>query len=285
MLEKVIQIGEGNLDSLLVDEYDTGFESLNKYQLLKKAGELIVVGARPGMGKTAFMLQLGLNIANQAPVFCHSIEMSNQALQRRLLSGITGISLQRIRTGAANKKTLEAAWSTLKQYSFYIDDSTSVNINELINKTIEFNKETPIGLVMVDYLQLVISTKFKRNEQIAEISQGLRFLAKELNIPVLAASQVNRDCETRGRGQKSKNGGQGDYRPGLSDLAESSQIEKDGDVILFLSRHETYEPGVRVGEADFTIAKNRDGRVGNEVLWWDGSKNKFYEKESESESI
>lgn len=237
-------------------------------------GDLIIVAARPSMGKTAFTLTVARNSAlnpdqeRRAPVAVFSLEMSDQALVQRLLTMEARVDAQKARTGKLDdnefKKLLEGA-GRLHTAPIFIDDTPSISIMEMRSKCRRLKNEHGIGLIIVDYMQLMTgmqNDRQNREQEIAGISRGLKALAKELDVPVIALSQLSRAVEQRG----------GDKRPQLSDLRESGSIEQDADVVCFLYRPEYYkittdEQGNSTeGVAELIVGKQRNGPVGTVSL-------------------
>ncbi|MDG5766445.1 replicative DNA helicase [Balneolales bacterium ANBcel1] len=233
-------------------------------------GDLIIVAARPSMGKTAFTLTVARNASlnqdpeKRAPVALFSLEMSDQALVQRLLTMEARVDAQKARTGKLDdtefKQLIEGA-GRLHTAPIFIDDTPSISIMEMRSKCRRLKNEHDIGLVVVDYLQLMTgqhNDRQNREQEIAGISRGLKALAKELDVPVIALSQLSRAVEQRG----------GDKRPQLSDLRESGSIEQDADVVCFLYRPEYYkittdEQGNSTeGVAELIVGKQRNGPVG-----------------------
>jgi replicative DNA helicase len=220
--------------------------------------DLIILAARPGMGKTSFMLSLIHHIASveEKPVAVFSLEMSKEQLVMRMLSSIAEIPMQKIRGGYisdSEKEALNSAAYELSRLEIYIDDSPSITTTDLRIKARKLKKEKGISFVAIDYLQLLKPAvrKASRQEEVAEVSRSLKALAKELDIPVLALAQLSRQVEHRG-----------DRRPQLADLRESGQIEQDADLIMFLHRPEYYKKNVppeEQGVAELIIAKQRQG--------------------------
>ncbi|MEX0679909.1 MAG: replicative DNA helicase [Balneolales bacterium] len=237
-------------------------------------GDLIIIAARPSMGKTAFTLTAARNAAlnpdpdKRSSVAVFSLEMSDQALVQRLLTMEGRVDAQKARTGKLNdnefKKLIDGA-GRLHAASIFIDDTPSISIMEMRSKCRRLKNEHDIGLIIVDYLQLMAglqNDRQNREQEIAGISRGLKALAKELNVPVIALSQLSRAVEQRG----------GDKRPQLSDLRESGSIEQDADVVCFLYRPEYYkittdEQGNSTeGIAELIVGKQRNGPIGTVSL-------------------
>ncbi len=252
--------------SLDVDKYTSGWQK----------GDLIIIAARPSMGKTAFTLTAARNAALhpdenlQANVAIFSLEMSAQQLVQRFLTMEARVDAQAARTGKVKdedfKRLIDAA-SRLFTAKIFIDDTPSLSLMELRTKCRRLKSEHDIGLVVVDYLQLMTASSRdigNREQEIATISRGLKSLAKELDVPVIALSQLSRQVEQRG----------GDKRPQLSDLRESGSIEQDADVVCFLYRPEYYgitttpEGESTNGLAELIIGKQRNGPVGSTRMYF-----------------
>ncbi len=252
-LENIYQRGD------LITGIPTGFYDLDRMTAGLQKGDLIIIAARPGMGKTALALDIVRNACKQsnigAAVF--SLEMSKQQLCARMLCAEAKVNFQKFRTGQLDsqewQKIAQAA-STLSQLAIYIDETPGLNILEVKAKAKKLLKEIPLGLIVIDYLQLMkgLERKERREQEISEISAGLKALAKELNVPVIALSQLNRKVEERP-----------DKRPQLSDLRESGAIEQDADVILFIYRDDFYnKESPEKGIAEIIIGKQRNGPMG-----------------------
>ena len=217
----------------------TGFEKLDKLTSGWQPSDLIIIAARPGMGKTALTLSMARNIAvtKQIPVAFFSLEMSSVQLITRLISSETGLSSEKLRTGKLEDhewQQLNVKVTDLEKAPLFIDDSPSLSIFDLRAKARRLSSQHGIKLLVVDYLQLMTATtnnkSGNREQEISTISRNLKALAKELNIPVIALSQLSRAVETRG----------GTKRPMLSDLRESGAIEQDADIVSFIYRPEYY---------------------------------------------
>lgn len=237
-------------------------------------GDLIIIAARPSMGKTAFVLTIARNAAlhpdpdKRAPIALFSLEMSNQSLVQRLLTMEARVDAQKARTGQLSDdefQNLIDAAGRLYPAPVYVDDTPGISLMELRSKCRRLKNEKNIGLVIIDYLQLMtasVKDSANREQEIATISRGLKGLAKELDVPVIALAQLSRAVEQRGR----------DKRPQLSDLRESGSIEQDADVVCFLYRPEYYgitttdEGESTHGIAEVIIGKQRNGPVGTVPL-------------------
>ncbi len=275
-------ISEVPIDDLAVDVLDCGFPTLNDYMVFKKKrGELIIFGARPSMGKSAFLFQVMHHVAKTGNVLGYTLEMDKESLKARMIAAESGYGLQKILRGEVKVSQLQAANARLSLLNYYIDDRSGLDINTLIASTLSFHKKRPLSLVVVDYLQLIKSgNRVSRNEEVGDVSMQLKELAKQLKCPVLVAAQLNRKCVERGQMAMAR-GKSPDYRPELADLRESGNVEQDADGVIFLSRHEFYHPNFRQGQADISIAKQRNGPTGQEVFKWLGASTTFVDPRSE----
>jgi replicative DNA helicase len=239
----------------------TGFRHLDWYTAGLHPGDLVIVAGRPGMGKTAFAVNVALNAcrARQAGVVIFSLEMPKEQLARRLLCSEAGVDGNRLRSGRLTRDDwapLTRAAGELSELPLWMDDTPGLTMMELRAKARRLKSDQGLELVVVDYLQLMRSgTKTESREQeISEISRSLKGLAKELKLPVIALSQLNRGVESRGNKDK---------RPQLSDLRESGAIEQDADTIMFIYRDEVYNPeSTEKGVAEIIIGKQRAGPTG-----------------------
>lgn len=243
----------------------TGFYDLDKLTSGWQRSDLIIIAARPAMGKTAFVLSMALNVAMHGdPVAVFSLEMSNLQLVNRLISNACELPGEKIKSGDLSTSDwgqLTARLSRLQGLPLYVDDTSSLSIGEFSTKARRLVREHGIKLIIIDYLQLMTAgVKLgSREQEVSTISQTLKKMAKELDIPVIALSQLNRKLEDRGNKDK---------RPQLSDLRESGAIEQDADIVCFIHRPEYYNrSGVDAegkdirGLAEFIVAKHRNGRV------------------------
>jgi replicative DNA helicase len=221
------------------------------------------------MGKTSFAMNVAEHVGARAKqkdrtaVAVFSLEMSKESLVQRLLCSLAKVDIHKIRRGYASAqeyKNLQAAAAQLHEAPIYIDDTAAMSILEMRAKARRLVSEIPLGMIVIDYLQLIRGPQESENRQqeISSISRSLKALAKELQVPVLALSQLSRAVETRG----------GTKRPMLSDLRESGAIEQDADVVLFVYRQDAYEndPAKMDGKAEIIIAKQRNGPVGTVEL-------------------
>ena len=245
----------------LVTGLPTGFPSLDEHTSGLQPSDLVVVAARPAMGKTSFALNIaqhaGMKEARRVGVF--SLEMSREQIFLRLLTGLARVDAHRLRTGRLSKEEwtrLTLAMGELAQAPISIDDTAGTTVLEMRAKSRRLKLEQGLDLLIVDYLQLMRGRgrHENRNQEISEISRSLKELAKELNVPVIAISQLSRAPEQRG----------GDRRPQLSDLRESGAIEQDADVVVFIYREEVYKSTEENrGRAQVIIAKQRNGPIGS----------------------
>lgn len=241
---------------------DTGFSELNRMTGGLQKSDLIILGARPSMGKTAFALNILANIARKnIPVAIFSLEMSSEQLTNRLFSLYGLINSNNIRLGKLDTNELErlaVTSSILTGKPLYIDDTANLNISQLRTKARKLKREKNIKLLVIDYLQLMqgSSKADSRQQEISEISRGLKLLARELDITILALSQLSRAVEMRQ-----------DKRPMLSDIRESGAIEQDADIVMFLYRDEYYNANTNdKGLTELIVAKHRNGTIGTVKL-------------------
>lgn len=250
----------------------TGFRELDKRTGGWQRSDLIIIAARPAMGKTAFVLSMAKNMAvdYKIPVAMFSLEMSNVQLVNRLIMNVCSLSGSKLRTGELadhEVKQLDTMSQRLYSAPLFVDDTPSLSVLELRTKARRLKREHDIQIIIIDYLQLMNASGmnfYSREQEVSLISRSLKGLAKELNIPIIALSQLNRNVESRG-------GEQDDHRPQLSDLRESGAIEQDADIVCFIHRPEYYKI-YTVGDQDMRhkaqiiIAKHRSGSVGDVTL-------------------
>ena len=264
----------------------TGFSGLDRVIVEMGKGDLIIVGARPGMGKTSFAMNIATNVAKNTgkSVCIFSLEMPGEQLCSRILSSEALIDSHTIRTGqlsADDWSNLASVVTSLSGCNIYIDDTSEITATEMKSK---LRRIQNLGLVVIDYIGLMKSTSNSDNRatQVGEISRNLKIMAKDLGVPIICCAQLNRGTEQRAGASK---------RPGLSDLRESGSIEQDADIVLFLYREEYYKElggGDDKGGADggspvdsyaniaeVIIAKNRHGSTGNVKMGWIGQFTKF----------
>ncbi|MFI3301459.1 MAG: replicative DNA helicase [Candidatus Gastranaerophilales bacterium] len=260
----------------------TGFYELDAMLNGLQKSDLIILAARPAMGKTALALNIAQNVALRAntPVAIFSLEMSKDQLMQRMLCSEAEIDSQRVKTGNMQSRDWEHlanAMNSFAQAPIYIDDTSGCTITDIRAKCRRLKMEQKdLGLILIDYLQLMEGVgREERMQQISAISRGLKILAKELNVPVIALSQLSRAVESRT-----------DKRPMLSDLRESGSIEQDADIVMFIYRDDYYRKAdedeeeihskaASKGESEIIIAKHRNGSVGHIKLLFQGNITKF----------
>ena len=277
----------------------TGFEALDKKTTGFNEGDLVIIAARPAMGKTALVLNMALkNVEQKKGVIFFSLEMPAEQLMLRMLAAKTSIPLQNLRKGDMDDKEwsiLSAAFDDLNSKKLFVDDGGSININQLrarVRKLAQI-QENNISLVVIDYLQLMQGLGNKdRHQEVSDISRGLKMLARELKIPIVALSQLNRGLESRPH-----------KRPMLSDLRESGAIEQDADIIMFVYRDDVYKQRDEarkekeakdkgedykskfidkpIEEAEIIIGKQRNGPIGTVKLDFHKALTKFIDKDNE----
>lgn len=280
----------------------TGFDALDRKTTGFNEGDLIIIAARPAMGKTALVLNMALkNVEAKKGVIFFSLEMPAEQLFLRMLAAKTSIPLQNLRKGDLDDNqwtSLSGAVNDLESKKLFVDDGGSVNINQLrarVRKLAQ-NEDNEISLVIIDYLQLMQGTGTKdRHQEVSDISRGLKMLAREMKIPIIALSQLNRGLENRP-----------DKRPMLSDLRESGAIEQDADIIMFVYRDDVYKErdearkekeakdkgeeykstfvNKPVEEAEIIIGKQRNGPIGTVKLDFQKQLTRFVDKENPNES-
>ena len=252
----------------------TGFTELDYKTAGFHGSDLILIAARPAMGKTAFALNIATNVAVKAniPVVIFSLEMSKEQLVNRILCSEAMVDSNKVRTGKLEEDDwakLAGAIGPLSESEIYIDDTPGISVTEIRAKCRKLKLEKNIGMVVIDYLQLVQGSNSRRNgsreQEISEISRSLKILAKEIGVPVIALSQLSRAVEQRP-----------DHRPMLSDLRESGAIEQDADIVMFLYRDDYYnQDSDKKDIAEVILAKHRGGSTGTVELLWLGSYTKF----------
>ena len=268
----IIEIEQATRKKGEINGLRTGFKNLDYMLTGLHGGELIVIAARPGMGKTAFVLNIAHHIAirEKTGVAIFNLEMTAEQLVTRIMAVDSMVESGHMKTGDINDaewgKLLEST-QNLNTAPLYIDDNSSITIAELRTKCRKLKQTKDIGLIVIDYLQLMNSTGKVESRQlfIAEVSRALKSLAKELNVPIIALSQLNRAVDTRT-----------DHRPTLADLHESGAIEQDADVVMFIYRDDEYnKESEKPGVAEIIVAKQRNGSTGTVELAWIGKYTKF----------
>jgi replicative DNA helicase len=280
-----------SLEAILADSFDrldelhrdkskirgipTGFKDLDNTLAGFQRSDLVILAARPSMGKTALALNFAHNVAVQSgqPVLIFSLEMSKEQLVDRLLSMQSGVDAWALRTGNltdADFEKIGQAMGALSEAPIYIDDTPGITVSDLRTKARREAHQRELGLIIVDYLQLMsggsrFTSEANRVQEISEISRGLKGVARELNVPVLALSQLSRSVESRSP-----------QIPQLADLRESGSIEQDADVVAFIYREEYYNPDTdRKKLTDIFIKKHRNGPTGGVELYFDNERQRF----------
>ena len=281
-----------SLESILGDSFDrlddlhrnkggirgipTGLRDLDKLIAGLQRSDLIVIAGRPSMGKTALMLNISLDIAtkaNQGAVLYFSMEMSKEQLVDRLLAAEANVDAWKLRTGEGLTDTdferLSAAMGALAEAPIFIDDTSGITVSDLRTKARRLHHQHPLAAIMVDYLQLMsggsrFAATANRVQEISEISRSLKILARELNVPVVAASQLSRSVESRNP-----------PIPQLADLRESGSIEQDADIVTFIYRPNYYDDSADPNVTELHIKKHRNGPTRNLSIFFDRDKQRF----------
>jgi replicative DNA helicase len=278
-LKNVLTKSLDRLDTLYNSEGDitgvsTGFTAMDKLTAGLQRGDLVIVAGRPSMGKTALALDFAQSAAlskHKVPTAIFSMEMSAEQLSFRMIGSIGRIDQSKMRTGRISDEDWDRVHSSIQQLTgapIFIDDTPALTPTEVRARARRLKREHGLGLIVVDYLQLmqVTGTKENRATELSEISRSLKALAKELDLPIVALSQLNRSVEQRSDSK----------RPRMSDLRDSGAIEQDADVIVFIYREEVYDKDtLRKGIADIIVAKQRNGPIGDFLLTFKGEFTSF----------
>ncbi len=259
----------------------TGFPSIDKKFMGMRAGQLIVIAARPGMGKTSLALNIAINACkgSDLPVVFYSYEMVSSELSSRILSSESNIDARKLRMKEFTDmdiRNMADAVGSLSKLPIFINDSGATTLLDIRSQCRKIKKDQGLGIIVIDYLQLMKPhvQKQSREQEIAEISRGLKELGKELACPIIALSQLNRSSTSRT-----------DRRPALQDLRESGAIEQDADIVTLIHREEALDPNTPdKGIAEIIVAKNRAGEPGTVKMAWVGSKTKFAELQFDPDS-
>jgi replicative DNA helicase len=276
---QILEDYEGGLNAFLdpskrIKGISTGFAKLDEYTGGLHGGDLVIVAGRPSMGKTALALNIAQHVAfrNKQTAAIFSLEMSKESLLTRMLCSAARVDSQKFRGGYLSqeeRRKLNHALHEMVQAPLYIDDTAGAHLMDMHAKLRRLQTERKLGLVIVDYLQLMTARgRFEnRNQEVSALSRGMKMLAKELNVPMMVLSQLSRAVENR----------QGDHRPQLSDLRESGSIEQDADVVAFIFREEIYRKDREdlKGLAELIIAKQRNGPVATVNLVFLHAQTKF----------
>lgn len=272
LLEVFDQLEERAMNKSNLTGITTGYDDLDRMTSGLQKSDLILLAARPSMGKTALALNIAIN-AVKTGVSCalFSLEMSKEQYVQRIISMESMVESNKLRTGNLDDddwNRLLTVMSTISNYKVYIDDTASITLFEMMSKCRRLKMEKGLDLIIIDYLQLMSGSgkNESRQQEISDISRGLKAMARELNCPVVALSQLSRAPEMRA-----------DHRPIMSDLRESGAIEQDADVVMMLYRDEYYfkEESTKKGITEVIITKQRNGPVGTVDLAWIGQYTKF----------
>lgn len=278
-LEQILAESFDRLDELHKDKskirgVPTGYRDLDKMTAGLQRSDLIILAARPAMGKSTLALNLAYNVASQAKqsVLVFSLEMSKEQLVDRMLADASGVDSWNIRTGNLSDEDFEklsTAMGEMAEAPIFIDDTPGVSVLEMRTKARREAHNHPLGLIIVDYLQLMSGSgrngSDNRVQEVSEISRGLKLIARELNVPIIALSQLSRSVENRNP-----------QIPQLADLRESGSIEQDADIVMFIYREDYYKPDTdRQHITDLILAKHRNGPTGKVELYFHPERLKF----------
>jgi replicative DNA helicase len=272
--EEFAEIHE-NPDLIKDHRLQTGYKNMDDKLTGLKGGDMVIVAARPSMGKTALAMNLAQNIGfNKKSVAIFSLEMSKEQLTDRMIASAMGIDSWKLQKGELEDSEfakIGEAMEMLSDADIYIDDSAGGNLVDLKSKARRLKMESRLDLIIIDYLQLMSTgTTTNRVQEVSEISRGIKSLARELDVPIIALSQLSRAVESRP-----------DKRPVLSDLRESGSIEQDADIVMMIYREDYYDEfSERKGVTDIFIRKNRNGPIGSVQLMFQKNNQKFVEIET-----
>lgn len=249
----------------------TGLGALDRITTGMHAGELWIVAARPGMGKTALGLGIAEHVARDGRVMLYELEMPTEQVAHRSLARASGVDIRRLRTGDLDDRGWDAlvrASETVRQYGLIVDDTSGLHIDQIRYRSRKAHRRGRLSLIVVDYLQLVDGsgpTRQNRTQEVGHISRALKGLAKELDVPIVALAQLSRRGEERAS-----------RRPQMADVRDSGEVEQDADVIIGLYRDEVYQPqSPYVGVAELILLKQRNGPIGRVYVSWDGPTARF----------
>ena len=272
VMEAYDKMVENSLNSGKVNGLDTGFDMLNLSTGGFHGGELILIAGRPGMGKSSFAVNIAEHAAfkNNETVAIFNLEMPKTQIVNRIMCSQAMVDSKKVKSGDISSEdwiSIGRAMNKFYQAPLYIDDSSNISVSEIRAKCRRLKQTKNLKLIVIDYLQLMQSSKRteSRQQEISDISRSLKILSKELDVPVVALSQLSRNVENRS-----------DKRPMLADLRESGAIEQDADIVMFLYRDEYYnKESEDKGLAECIIAKHRNGETGMFKLGWQGAYTKF----------
>lgn len=255
-----------------------GIKEIEKNHYLRAGKpDLVIVAARPGTGKTAFACQLGLEVARKGNVYMFSLEMTKEQLKTRIMSIESEVPARRLHMLPDDRKL--RINKQLGSLGFFIDDTNGISINHLINRALQLHQTKPISLIIVDYLQIVnVTERRTKAEEVGYVTDQLKALAKRISAPVVALAQMNRNVEGRSHYVK-------DPTPQMSDLADSAQIEKCADMIMFLHKPSMYDVNMPKDLIKVYVAKNRNGESKPFKLRYSGEIYKFFDDNSAENGI
>ena len=274
-VDRLSEMSESNSD---VTGVPTGFVDLDKRTAGLHGSEFVLIAARPGIGKTTFAINIAQNvaIATKLPVAIFSLEMPGVQLANRMLASEAMVTGEKLKRGDLKDNEWERigkAFDVLSKTQIYIDDTSSIRMTDIAARCRRLKAEKGLGLIVVDYIQLMQTTNKDRQQGISEISRMLKILAKDLDVPVIALSQLNREVEKQSR------------EPRLSDIRESGSIEQDADMVMMLHREDANDPSVEEpNKTKCIIAKHRNGETGSLFLTWIGEYFKFSNWSGKSEN-
>ena len=265
------QLADFEIKNLKIDVMPSGFSGLDNSMVLKKnRGEFVIIGARPGIGKSGLGFQIAANVSKKHKVHIFSLEMDHESVAARQMANIMNSSLSDIQNGEAESDEGEKAKARMEEYNVVIDDRAALNVYQICDAARMQNKKSKTSLIVIDYIQIIQTEKTdNRAVAISKISWELKSLAKELRIPVIALSQLNRQSEFREGG-----------KPQLSDLKESGALEQDADVVLLIHRPEDIPQS-----ATIIVAKNRNGPTGEVLMQFSPKQCRFFDAKGYSNEL
>lgn len=264
------KLSQVDVKNLRVHVIDSGFASLNKHKIIKSnKSELIIVGARPSVGKSSLMFQIAEHMAQKgANVLCFSLEMDLDQLLTRSLAQRLDIPINYIQDGRVQESALEDNKNFYESINLHVIDNSGIGVESISMQSEDYARRNGVDLIVIDYLQLIKKTKgHSTNAEVGEITWQLKMLAKKLNCPVMVGSQLSRESDKRSFG--------GDNKPRMSDLRDSGSIEQDADVVLLIHDPAAYDKEADPNSREIIIAKNRNGAKGDFKMGFFGAQSKF----------
>lgn len=273
-----VTLGDFEMDSMREEYMDCGFPSLNELGVFKKGtGELVVVQARPSIGKSAFCMQIASYMAHNDPVLVISLEMTLKSLRQRMMAAETGYEMPQVHKLAGDPAVYERAREAIRAWQIYAVDKKNLDIDRICRFVHEFLTKFPARLIVIDYLQYISCAGARsRSEEIGEVVKKLANLTQETGVSILCAAQSSRACVDRGN----KGEGKVSYAPQMADLGESGKIEAAADCVISLNRDSFYT-GHNPDEADVNVLKLRNGCGRNIKMGWDGARTRFIDRAKE----